>query len=86
MFLAETLGDLATRREVEVLRGPPAQVLAGRRLAATFTPVPGWRERAAALDVTALHPWPWLARPHGGPMGSFSAWRKRLPRTERPTR
>ena len=80
VFLAETLADLATRRDVEVHRGPPADVLAGRRLAATFTPVPGWRERAAALDVAALHPWPWLARPHAGPMGSFSAWRKRLPR------
>ncbi len=80
VFLAETLADLATRREVEVLRGSPTQVLAGRPLAATFTPVPGWRERAADLDIVALHPWPWLARPHGGAMGSFSAWRKQLPR------
>ncbi len=79
VFLAETLGDLAQRREVHVLRGPPDHALAGHRLAATHTPVPGWAARAAALDVTVVHPWPWLVRPHGGPMGSFSAWRKKLP-------
>jgi deoxyribodipyrimidine photo-lyase len=77
VFLAETLGDLAARREVVVLRGAPARALADRRLAATAAPVPGFRSRAAVLDVVALHPWPWLARPHDGPLGSFSAWRKR---------
>ena len=77
VFLAETLADLAERRPVEVLRGDPATALAGRRLAATFAPVPGWRARAARLDVVTTHPWPWLARPHDGPMGSFTAWRKR---------
>ena len=78
VFLAETLGALAARRELEVVRGDPATALAGRRLAATHTPVPGWRERAGALDLATTHPWPWLARPHGGPIGSFSAWRRRL--------
>jgi deoxyribodipyrimidine photo-lyase len=48
----------------------------GRPLAATFAPVPGFRARAARLQVAELHPWPWLVRPHGGPAGSFSAWRK----------
>ncbi len=76
VFLAETLGDLALRRPVEVHRGAPAEVLAGRPLAATFAPVPGFRARAARLQVAELHPWPWLVRPHGGPAGSFSAWRK----------
>ena len=78
VFLAETLGELAQRRDVHVLRGDPVTALTGRRLAATFTFVPGWRARAGALDIAALHPWPWLARPHGGPMGSFSAWRKKV--------
>ena len=77
IFLAETLGDLATRREVRVVRGDPVSALAGKRLAATFTPVPGWARRAAALDVADVHPWPWLVRPHDGGIGSFSAWRKR---------
>jgi deoxyribodipyrimidine photo-lyase len=27
-----------------------------------------------------VHPWPWLWRPHGGPIGSYTAWRKQLPR------
>jgi len=77
VFLAETLGDLAARRPVEVLLGDPVVLLAGRRLAATFTPVPGWRARRHHLDVVAEHPWPWLRRPAGGPVGSYSAWRGR---------
>jgi deoxyribodipyrimidine photo-lyase len=76
VFLAETLGDLAARRRVEVHRGVPTEVLAGRPLATTFAPVPGFRARAARLDVAELHPWPWLVPPHGGPAGSFSAWRR----------
>jgi deoxyribodipyrimidine photo-lyase len=52
--------------------------VAGRRLAATFAPVPGWRTRAAQLDVVATHPWPWLVRPHVGSVTSFSAWRRSL--------
>lgn len=75
VFLAETLGDLATRREVRVALSRPATVLAGTRLAATFTPVPGWRRRRAVLDVVETHPWPWLRRPVGGSARSFSAWR-----------
>jgi deoxyribodipyrimidine photo-lyase len=76
VFLTECLGDLAERRPVEVHVGDPVDALAGRRLAATFTPVPGWRVRRARLELTALHPWPWLRRPAGGPVTSFSAWRK----------
>ena len=76
VFLAESLADLATRRDVELWRGDPVEVLQGRQLAATFAPVPGWRSRAARLEVVALHPWPWLERPRSGPVGSFSAWSK----------
>jgi deoxyribodipyrimidine photo-lyase len=76
VFLTETLTDLAGRREVEVHVGDPVEVLAGRRLAATVAPVPGWHRRAAHLEVVARHPWPWLVPPHGGPVTSFSAWRR----------
>ncbi len=82
VFLAETLGDLASRRTVTVWRGEPVGVLApggplGGPLAATFTPVPGWRRRAARFDLAEVHPWPWLRRPSGGRLSSFSAWRGR---------
>jgi deoxyribodipyrimidine photo-lyase len=82
VFLAETLGDLAARRDVEVWRGDVVATLgsgsgraASRPLAATFGPVPGWRRRAALLPVVERHPWPWLRRPDGGKVSSFSAWR-----------
>lgn len=78
VFLAETLADLSLRRPVEVMRGDPVEVLADRPLAVTFAPVPGWRRRAEAIDPAEIHPWPWLRRPHGGPVSSFTAWRKRL--------
>jgi deoxyribodipyrimidine photo-lyase len=75
VFIAECLSDLSARRPVEVHRGDPAQLLAGRPLAATFTPVPGWRARAAAIRPARVHPWPWLHRPRAGSVASFSAWR-----------
>jgi deoxyribodipyrimidine photo-lyase len=75
VFLLETLADLTERRTLEVHVGDPVALLAGRRLAATVAPVPGWRRRAARLTVVARHPWPWLVRPHGGTVASFSAWR-----------
>lgn len=77
VFLAECLADLATERDVEVHRGRPLDVLAGRRLAATFTPVPGFRRHLADLELVAVHPWPWLSRPDAGSLASFSAWRRR---------
>ena len=70
VFLAQALAEL----DAEVLVGDPVQELAGRRLAVTFAPVPGFRRRSAALDVAALHPWPWLRRPGGGSLRSYSAW------------
>jgi deoxyribodipyrimidine photo-lyase len=76
VFLAERLAELAAQREVEIHRGDPATVLAGRALATTFTPVPKGRRLRSALDVVELHPWPWLVRPTSGPIQSFSAWRR----------
>jgi deoxyribodipyrimidine photo-lyase len=84
VFLVETLADLAERSDLEVAVGDPVEVLTGRRLASTFTPVPGGRRRRAAVDVVALHPWPWLVRPHGGSAASFSAWRKHADRGQLP--
>jgi deoxyribodipyrimidine photo-lyase len=77
VFLVESLADLAARRPVEVAVGDPVAVLAGRRLATTFAPVPGWRRRADRLDLAEIHPWPWLVRPDGGSLSSFSAWDRR---------
>jgi deoxyribodipyrimidine photo-lyase len=74
VFLAEALADLSQRRAVQVWRGDPVRVLADRALATTFAPVPGWRARAASLRPVAVHPWPWLVPPHGGPLTSFTAW------------
>lgn len=74
VFLAQSLAELSTRREVHLWRGDPVEVLTGKRLAATFAPVPGWRSRAARLDVVSLHPWPWLERPREGSITSYTAW------------
>lgn len=74
VFLAECLADLAERRHVEVHRGAIPEVLAGRALAVTWAPVPGFRTRSAHLDIAALHPWTWLRRPAGGSARSFTAW------------
>ena len=47
VFLTERLAELAMAREVEVHLGDPAVVLAGRKLATTFTPVPKARRLRA---------------------------------------
>ncbi|WP_375431870.1 FAD-binding domain-containing protein [uncultured Friedmanniella sp.] len=74
VFLAETLGELAQARPLEVRRGSPVTELAGYRLATTYAPVPGWAARAAQLTVAELHPWPWLRRPGNASLRSYSAW------------
>jgi deoxyribodipyrimidine photo-lyase len=76
IFLTETLADLATRRDVEIHRGDPVDVLAGRRPAVTHAPVPGFRIRAGRIGPAAVHPWSWLVPPHAGPATSFTAWRR----------
>jgi len=77
VFLAQALAGIAARRDLEVHRGRPVEVLAARDPAVTFTPVPGWRARSRALQPAVVHPWPWLRRPDGGSVASFSAWNRR---------
>ena len=81
VFLAERLAELAGERPLELHLGSPIDELAGRRVAATFTPVPGWRRRAATLEIVARYPWPWLRRPTGRSLRSFSAWNGRRRRS-----
>lgn len=76
VFLAETVASLATRYDVEVHLGDVEQVLAGRSVAVTHAPVPGFARRSRRVAPVRVHPWPWLVRPGGGPAQSFSAWRK----------
>jgi deoxyribodipyrimidine photo-lyase len=78
VFLVESLVDLAGRRPVEVHVGTPAEVLGDRPVAATFTPVPGWRRLRPLVATVEIHPWPWLVRPGPGSMASFSAWRRSI--------
>ncbi|MEI7622542.1 MAG: FAD-binding domain-containing protein [Actinomycetes bacterium] len=76
VFLTDRLAELGDDRPLEIHLGDPVQVLADRPLAATFSPVPGWRRRADSLDLAEVHPWPWLERPRAGSVASFSAWSK----------
>jgi deoxyribodipyrimidine photo-lyase len=75
-FLAERLAELGEARTIEVHLGDPANVLADRALATTFTPVPKARRMRSLLDVVDLRPWPWLRQPNAGSISSFSAWRR----------
>lgn len=74
VFLAEALAEIAQQRELTVLRGSPSEMLAERKVATTFAPVPGWRRIVQEHPPAEVHPWPWLRRPHGGSITSFTAW------------
>ena len=77
VFLAETLGELAAARPLEIRRGAVAAELGSGALATTYAPVPGWARHRARLDVREVHPWPWLVQPRPASVRSFSAWRPR---------
>ena len=76
VFLAQVLAEIGTDRRLEVFRGDPRTVLAARPVAVTFAPVPGFADRCRAVEPVVVHPFPWLIRPSGGPLHSFSAWRR----------
>ncbi len=76
IFFTETLGELAEHRDLRVHLGAPARTLADHRLAVTYAPVPGFQRLRSTLHIEALHPWPWLRRPTGTSVKSFSAWRR----------
>ena len=78
VFLVETLAELGTRRPLELAIGDPLRELAGRPLAVTHAPVPGFQRISAELEVVETHPWPWLCPPRGNRVGSFSAWRRSI--------
>lgn len=77
VFIADRLAELGAHRALEVHLGDPTQVLAGRPVATTFAPVPGWRRRARSLDLAEVHPWLWLEPPGSGSLLSYSAWSRR---------
>jgi deoxyribodipyrimidine photo-lyase len=76
VFMVETLSEIAGSRTLEVHLGHPAEALGARAVAVTHAPVPGFSRVAREIHVAELHPWPWLARPTGGSVASFSAWRR----------
>jgi len=76
VFLVETLAELSVERELELHLGSVPECLTGTQLAVTFAPVPGFERLRRSVDIAALHPWPWLARPTNRSVRSFSAWRK----------
>ena len=76
VFLAETLGELAADRDLELRRGDVTAELGGAPLATTYAPVPGWARHREGLDVREVHPWPWLVVPRPASVRSFSAWRR----------
>ncbi len=86
VFLVETLAEIGLNRELELRRGDPAEALSDRPVAATFTPVPGWKKIARGAGLAEIHPWPWLCTPVAGAIQSYSAWRKLVsPPKVRPT-
>ncbi len=80
VFLVETLSELGTERNVKLYRDRPERVLADHRPAVTFAPVPGFARISDLLTIGETHPYPWLTRPVGGSVASFSSWRKGLGR------
>jgi deoxyribodipyrimidine photo-lyase len=75
-FYLETLQDLAQRRTVNVYLGDPVKFAQENDVAVTYAPVPSFRKYRNLAEV---HPYPWLRRPHGKSVRSFSAWRGKLP-------
>jgi deoxyribodipyrimidine photo-lyase len=74
-FYLETLQDLAYRRDLQVYLGDPSEFARQNPVAVTYAPVPSFHK---FTDLSEIHPYPWLKRPHGYSVKSFSAWRGKL--------
>ncbi len=74
-FYLETLQDLAQRRHVHLFLGDPYEFARENPVAVTYAPVPSFKKFTALAEI---HPYPWLKRPHGQSVKSFSAWRGKL--------
>ena len=87
IFLTECLAEIGAehRGGLTVRLGEPSAELAGRSLATTFAPTPGWRRIARTLRPVEIHPYPWLRRPGPGSAASFSAWNASARKHRKPT-
>lgn len=74
-FYLETLQDLTERRDLEIYLGDPYEFAKENSVAVTFAPVPSFRKYQ---NLAEIHPYPWLRRPHGNSVRSFSSWRQKL--------
>ena len=74
-FYLETLKDLATRRNLKVFLGNPYQFAEENEVAVTFAPVPSFKK---FTKIAQLYPFPWLRRPQGGSVRSYSSWRGKI--------
>lgn len=74
-FYIQTLQDLSTRRQVQVLLGNPYQFTCDNAVAVTYAPVPSFRK---FHNLAEIHPYPWLRLPHAGSVKSFSSWRSKV--------
>lgn len=74
-FYLETLQDLKERKDLEIYLGDPYEFAKENSVAVTFAPVPSFRQYQ---NLAEIHPYPWLRRPHGNSVRSFSSWRQKL--------
>ena len=74
-FYLETLQDLSQRRDLSVYIGDPFDFARTNSVAITYAPVPSFTR---FNNLAEIHPYPWLRRPHGDSVRSFSAWRNKL--------
>lgn len=74
-FYLETLKDLASRRNLKVFLGDPYKFAEENEVAVTFAPVPSFRK---FTKIAQLYPFPWLRRPQGGSVRSYSSWRGKI--------
>lgn len=74
-FYLETLKDLSSRRNLKVFLGNPYKFAEENEVAVTFAPVPSFRK---FTKIAQLYPFPWLRKPQGGSVRSYSSWRGKI--------